>query len=338
MGLSHSKAHPRVTKVAPLQNKEEETPSACPVDSAFNRNLEEKSSYLLARLQDRNKALEGQLPPLRETWCGRYCAVSRAMYFDIPLEHGETSIIKRHPPRRLQKLEPIDLPRVITSETLLSQHEARTTHRAKELEKKMQTPGYTPGKRQYLHKMQMLEMNRNRQEKKSLHREARINQQKPRDHKAKKILQSIPRNDDRDLPTLLPDETLNRRSPALQGSFGPSKTEANITDHPRLVPAAPAGMGEASTLSRPRPGAFPALLLAAGQSQSPGTKLSPFPHSQCHPQGTVSHQGYCSSLLTVFLPQVFPFLHQPSVLMVLVTVPRPPARASPRGVAGPQPE
>lgn len=103
---------------------------------------------------------------------------------------------------------------------LLSQQEARTTHRAKELEKKMQTPGYTPGKRQYLHKMRMLEMNRNRQEaqaelKKSLHREARINQ-KPRDHKAKKILQSIPRNprnDDGDLPILLPDETLNRRSP-----------------------------------------------------------------------------------------------------------------------------
>ncbi|XP_041615686.1 uncharacterized protein CCDC198 isoform X1 [Vulpes lagopus] len=223
MGLRHSKAHPRVTRVAPLQNKEVETPSASPVDFALNQNLEEKSSYLFARLQDRNKALEGQLPPLRETWCGRYSAVPRAMYFDIPLEHGETSIIKRHPPRRLQKLEPIDLPQVITSEMLLSQQEARTTHRAKqELEKKMQTPGYTPGKRQYLHKMRMLEMNRNRQEaqaelKKSLHREARINQ-KPRDHKAKKILQSIPRNprnEDGDLPILLPDETLNRRSPAL---------------------------------------------------------------------------------------------------------------------------
>ncbi|KAM8948448.1 factor associated with metabolism and energy isoform 2-T2 [Lycaon pictus] len=220
MGLRHSKAHPRVTRVAPLQNKEVETPSASPVDFALNQNLEEKSSYLFARLQDRNKALEGQLPPLRETWCGRYSAVPRAMYFDIPLEHGETSIIKRHPPRRLQKLEPIDLPQVITSEMLLSQQEARTTHRAKELEKKMQTPGYTPRKRQYLHKMRMLEMNRNRQEaqaelKKSLHREARINQ-KPRDHKAKKILQSIPRNprnDDGDLPILLPDETLNRRSP-----------------------------------------------------------------------------------------------------------------------------
>ncbi|XP_047594872.1 uncharacterized protein CCDC198 isoform X3 [Lutra lutra] len=184
MGLSHSKAHRRVTKVAPLRDKEGEAPSASPMDLALNQNLEEKSSYLFARLQDPKKALEGQLPPLRETWCGRYSAVPRAMYFDIPLEHGETSIIKRHPPRRLQ-----------------------------ELEKKMQTPGYTPRKRQYLHKMRMLEMNRNRQEKKSLRREARSNKQKPRDHKAKKILQSVPRNDDRDLPTLLPNETLNRRSP-----------------------------------------------------------------------------------------------------------------------------
>lgn len=70
MGLSHSKAHPRVTKVAPLQNKEEEMPAG-PVDFAFSRNLEEKSTYSLARLQDRTKALQGQLPPLRETWYGR---------------------------------------------------------------------------------------------------------------------------------------------------------------------------------------------------------------------------------------------------------------------------
>uniref|UniRef100_A0A8C9AUT5 Coiled-coil domain containing 198 n=1 Tax=Prolemur simus TaxID=1328070 RepID=A0A8C9AUT5_PROSS len=215
MGLSHSKAHPRVTKVAPLQNKEEETPLAGPVDITFNQNLQEKSSYSLARLQDQKKALEGQLPPLRETRYGRYFAASRAMYFDIPLEQGETSIIKRHPPQRLQKLEPTDLPQVITSERLLSQRGAGTMRKAKELEKKMQTPMYTSGKRQYLHKMQMLEMNRKRQEaqmelKKSLHQEARINKQKLRDHKANKILQSIPRNNDHDLLTMLPDETLNR--------------------------------------------------------------------------------------------------------------------------------
>lgn len=218
MGLSHSKAHPRVTKVAPLQDKEEETPSAGLVDFAFTQNLEEKSSCSFSRLQDRNKALEGQLPPLRETWYGRYSAVlhvPRAMYFDIPLEQGETSIIKRHPPRRLQKLEPIDLPQVMTSERLLSQQEAARTQKAKELEKNMQIPTYPSGKRQYLHKMQMLEMNRKRQEvqvelKKSLHKEAKINKQRQRDHKTKKILQSIPRNDDGDSLISLPDETLNR--------------------------------------------------------------------------------------------------------------------------------
>ncbi|KAJ1078613.1 hypothetical protein K5549_000795 [Capra hircus] len=215
MGLSHSKSHPRVTKVVPLQNKEEETPLGGPVDFAFTQNLEENSLYSFARLQDRNKALEGQLPPLRETWYGRYSEGPRAMYFDFPLEQQETSIIKRHPPRRLQKLEPIDLPQVITSERLLNQQEARRTHKAKELEKKMQTLMYPSGKRQYLHKMQMLEMNRKRQEaqvelKESLHKEARTNKQKQRDHKAKKILQSIPRDDGGDFLTLLPDETLNR--------------------------------------------------------------------------------------------------------------------------------
>ncbi|XP_008064157.1 uncharacterized protein C14orf105 homolog isoform X2 [Carlito syrichta] len=215
MGLSHSKSHPRVTKVAPLQNKEEETPSTGPVDFAFYQNLEEKSSYSSARLQDQNKALEGQLPPLQETRYGRYSAASSPTYFDIPLERRETSIIKRHPPRRLQKLEPIDLPQVITSERFLSQREARTRHKAKELEKKMPILTYTSGKRQYLHKMQMLEMNRERQEaqmelKKSLHREARIHKQNLRDHNAKKILPSIPRNDDHDHLTILPDETLSK--------------------------------------------------------------------------------------------------------------------------------
>lgn len=204
-----------MTKVAPLQNKGEETPSPGPMDFAFSQNLEERSTYSLARLQDRNKALEGQLPPLRETWYGRYPAVPRDMYFDIPLEQGETSIIKRHPPRRLQKLEPIHLSQAVTPERFLSQREARTTRKAKhELEKKMQIPMYTSGKRQYLHKMQMLEMNRKRQEaqaelKKSLHREAKTNKEKLRDQTAKKILDSIPQNSDDDFLTVLPDETLN---------------------------------------------------------------------------------------------------------------------------------
>ncbi|XP_048218016.1 uncharacterized protein CCDC198 isoform X3 [Perognathus longimembris pacificus] len=114
----------------------------------------------------------------------------------------------------LMKLEAIDLPQVITSERLLSQQEARTRHSTKELEKKMPTSMYTSGKRQYLHKMKMLEMNRKRQEaqlelKKNLPREARNNQQKLRNHKTKKTLQSIPKNS---VLTILPDETMSRGS------------------------------------------------------------------------------------------------------------------------------
>ena len=82
MGLSHSKPHPRVTKVVPLQNKEEETPLAGPVDFAFTQNLEENSLYSFARLQDRNKALEGQLPPLRYAFDTFYFILAR-MHFRL---------------------------------------------------------------------------------------------------------------------------------------------------------------------------------------------------------------------------------------------------------------
>ncbi|XP_036055850.1 uncharacterized protein CCDC198 [Onychomys torridus] len=214
MGLGHSKPHHRVIKVTPLQSQEAETPSAGPVFYALNRNLEEKSSYPFSRLQGQKQALEGLLPPLRESWYGRHPAVSRPMYLDIPLKTEESSIIKRHPPRRIQKLEPIDLPQVITSERLLSQQEARTRHKAKELEKKMQLPMYTSGKRQYLHKMKMLEMNHKRQEAqmelKSLQSQARLDMQKLKDHNGNKITNSMPRSNHYDIITILPDETVNR--------------------------------------------------------------------------------------------------------------------------------
>ncbi|XP_031218304.1 uncharacterized protein CCDC198 isoform X2 [Mastomys coucha] len=215
MGLGHSKAHPRVIKVTPLQSQEAETPSTSPVFFALNRNLEEKSSYSFTRLQDQNRTLEGQLPPLRETWYGRLPAVSRAIYLDIPLKHEETSIIKRHPPRRIQKLEPIDLRQAITSEGLLYQQEAITKPNAKENEKKIQLPMYAPGKRQYLHKMKMLEMNRKRQEaqkelRKSLLSKAMLDMQKLKDHNGNKITQSKPRSNSYDILTMLPDENINR--------------------------------------------------------------------------------------------------------------------------------
>ncbi|XP_076401014.1 factor associated with metabolism and energy isoform X5 [Peromyscus maniculatus bairdii] len=181
MGLGRSKPHPRVIKVTPLQSQEAEIPSAGPVFYALNRNLEEKSSYPFSRLQGQKQALEGLLPPLRETWYGRHPAVSRPMYLDIPLKNEESSIIKRHPPRRIQKLEPIDLPQVITSERLLSQQEARTRHKAKAQMK--------------LH---------------SLQSKARLDMQKLKDHNGNKITESMPRSKHYDVVTILPDETVNR--------------------------------------------------------------------------------------------------------------------------------
>ncbi|XP_005085807.1 uncharacterized protein CCDC198 isoform X1 [Mesocricetus auratus] len=211
MGLGRSKPHPRVIKVTPLQ--EEETPLAGPVFYTLNRNLEEKSSYPFSRLQDQNQALEGQLPPLRETWYGRHRTVSRSMLLDIPLKHEETSIIKRHPPRRIQKLEPVDLPQVITSERLLRQQVPRTRHKAKELEKTLHLSMYTSGNRQYLHKMQMLEMNHKRHEAqmelmKSRHSIARLDMKKLKDHNGNKITQSMPRSNGCDFINTLPDETM----------------------------------------------------------------------------------------------------------------------------------
>ncbi|XP_050018369.1 factor associated with metabolism and energy isoform X3 [Alexandromys fortis] len=230
MGLGHSKHQSRVIKVTPLQSQEAETPSAGPVFYALNRNLEEKNSYPFSRLQDQNLALERQLPPLRETWYGRHPAVSRSMCLDIPLKHEESSIIKRHPPRRIQKLDPIDLPQVITSEQLLRQPEARTGHKAEqEPGKKMQLSMYTSGKRQYLHKMQMLERIHKRQEAQmelmnSLQSATRLDMQKQKDHNGDKITQSLPRNDSYDVITILPDETINRDP-------GSSQDEELLDDH-----------------------------------------------------------------------------------------------------------
>uniref|UniRef100_A0A8I5ZW21 Coiled-coil domain containing 198 n=2 Tax=Rattus norvegicus TaxID=10116 RepID=A0A8I5ZW21_RAT len=213
MGLGHSKTHPQVIKVTPLQSQEAKTPSTCPVFFALNRNLEEKSSYSFTRLQEQNRTLE-QLPPLRETWYGRLPAVSRAVYLDIPLKHEETSIIKRHPPRRIQKLEPIDLPQAITSERLLCQQKASTKPSPKENEK-IQLPLYTSGKRQYLHKMKMLEINHKRQEaqmelRRSLLSKAMRDMQKLKDHDGNKITQSKARSNGYEVLIIPPDENIYR--------------------------------------------------------------------------------------------------------------------------------
>ncbi|KAH1171543.1 uncharacterized protein CCDC198 isoform X1 [Mauremys mutica] len=223
MGLSYSRAHHKVTKVAPVQTREEVPTSPCTAAvCGFHSTLEERRLCSFAAMEERNPVFQRQLPPLRETLYGRCSTVPRPISFDIMMEKGETSIIKQHPPRRLQKLEPADLPQVIASEKLLRQQEGAAARKAKELEKRVQTAKYTSGRRQHLHKLQMLEMNRKREEmnhlqsqealKRSLHREEKTNKQKTRELKAKKVLETLQRNNCSEGEDLVPiehDQTFN---------------------------------------------------------------------------------------------------------------------------------
>nr|XP_033809414.1 uncharacterized protein CCDC198 isoform X2 [Geotrypetes seraphini] len=211
MGLGYSKTSHKITKVTPLQNRDVHV-SLHSANYGFNGNV--NTSLCSFETMDKRSAMfERQLPPLRETLHGRCPEVPRAISYDILLETGETSIIKRHPPRRLQKLNPAELSSVITSEMLLKKQEAVTARKTKELEMRVQTAKQTSGTRQHLLKKQMLELNRKRQEaelKRSLQREARISKHKMRELKAQKVREKAQKSNDEDeYLTMEHDETFN---------------------------------------------------------------------------------------------------------------------------------
>ncbi|XP_074852360.1 factor associated with metabolism and energy isoform X2 [Carettochelys insculpta] len=190
MGLSYSRAHHKVTKVAPAQTKEEAPTSPCTAGVyGFHGSLEERSFCSFAAMEERNPLFQRQLPPLRETRYGRCSTVPRPISFDIMLEKGETSIIKQHPPRRLQKLVPADLPPVIASEKLLSQQEGAAARKAK-----------------------MNHLQRQEELKRRLHREPKVSKQKPRELQAKEILGNLQQNNCSEGEDLVPiehDQTFN---------------------------------------------------------------------------------------------------------------------------------
>ncbi|OPJ90131.1 hypothetical protein AV530_002959 [Patagioenas fasciata monilis] len=85
MGLSSSKAHHKVTKVAPMHTGEDLPALVTPCQ-------------LLG--VPGQPSLRHELPPLRETWYGRSSA--GPLSFNMVPGKEETSIIKQHPPRRPQ--------------------------------------------------------------------------------------------------------------------------------------------------------------------------------------------------------------------------------------------
>ncbi|KFR05794.1 Uncharacterized protein C14orf105, partial [Nipponia nippon] len=205
MGLSSSKAHPKVTKVAPMHARED-----LPALAALHQlpgMLGEPSLHPPATAEWGKPTFHQQLPPLRETWYGR--ASAGPLSFNTVPEKGETSIIKQHPPRRPQRLEPAGPLQAIAPAKPWSQQEVAASPKPKALEKRGQSLRHLPGRRQHLHKLQMLDLTRRRREaeqKRNLHREAKINKQKIKEFSPKKVLDTLQRGDSAESRDLVPAE------------------------------------------------------------------------------------------------------------------------------------
>ncbi|PKU32051.1 hypothetical protein llap_17645 [Limosa lapponica baueri] len=135
--------------------------------------------------------------------------IPRPLSFNTVPEKGETSIIKQHPPRRPQRLEPAGPSQTITPAEPWSQQEVATSSKMKALEKRGQSLRHLPGRRQHLHKLQMLDLTRRRREaelKRNLHREAKINKQKMKEFSPKKVLDTLQRGDSPESRDLVPAE------------------------------------------------------------------------------------------------------------------------------------
>ncbi|KAF1470155.1 hypothetical protein FQV08_0013572, partial [Pygoscelis antarcticus] len=210
MGLSSSKTHPKVTKVAPMRAREDLPALAAPYRLPGVPG--EPSLHPPAVAEWGKSTFHQQLPPLRETWYGR--ASAGPLSFNTVPEKGETSIIKQHPPRRPQRLEPAGPPQAIAPAKPWSQQEVAAIPKPKALEKRGQSLRHLPGRRQHLHKLQMLDLTRRRREaelKRNLHREAKINKQKIKEFSPKKVLDTPQRGESAESRDLVPAEH-NQRS------------------------------------------------------------------------------------------------------------------------------
>ncbi|XP_010120579.1 PREDICTED: uncharacterized protein C14orf105 homolog, partial [Chlamydotis macqueenii] len=90
-----------------------------------------------------------------------------------------------------------------------SQQEVAASPKTKAPEKRGQSLRHLSGRRQHLHKLQMLDLTRRRQEaelKRNLHREAKINKQKIKEFSPKKVLDTLQRGDSAESQDLIPAE------------------------------------------------------------------------------------------------------------------------------------
>ncbi|KAM8921270.1 LOW QUALITY PROTEIN: factor associated with metabolism and energy [Pelodytes ibericus] len=215
MGLNTSKFHHKVTKVTPLQSKD------VYVSPSTSHDLHGLNSFsAFGRLEHKSPTWQGPLPPLRETLHVQGSTVPRPIPFVISRENGDTSsIIQKHPPRRLQRLEPIVLPTIMSAERVINKQETTGARQGKGLDTKTQAAKHCAARRQHLQNTQMRERNCQRAEmnhlqsqaelRRSLRREARIDQHKMREITKKVRENALKNNEDEDFLSVEHDETFN---------------------------------------------------------------------------------------------------------------------------------
>ncbi|XP_067847661.1 factor associated with metabolism and energy-like [Heptranchias perlo] len=210
MGSGSSKAHHKVIKVTPVPAEEAEAFPKLQRDGGSGCRGAGSSHWFVADgdrrkhgdLKETSTSRRTELPPLKETLFAGYGIgalpslrqVPRAISFDITLDDGETSIIKKHPPRRFQRLEPINSCTVITSEKLLEKQRAANARKGQAQEIHAEIAKQFSRRRQQIQKVQY-EKKQRQQEiihlkgqtelKRSLQQETRINKQKIKDLRVK---------------------------------------------------------------------------------------------------------------------------------------------------------
>ncbi|XP_009976301.1 PREDICTED: uncharacterized protein C14orf105 homolog, partial [Tauraco erythrolophus] len=107
------------------------------------------------------------------------------------------------------RLEPAGPLQAIAPAKPWSQQEVAASPKKKALEERGQSLRYLPGRRQHLHKLQMLDLTCRRREaelKRNLHREAKINKQNIKESSPKNVLDTLQRGDSAESQDLVPAE------------------------------------------------------------------------------------------------------------------------------------
>uniref|UniRef100_A0ABM5FC24 Factor associated with metabolism and energy isoform X2 n=1 Tax=Pogona vitticeps TaxID=103695 RepID=A0ABM5FC24_9SAUR len=232
MGLNASKTRRNVTKVAPMPNREE-GPPGCVAVYTFHSPLRETGPNSFASRMGRKPVLERHLPPLRETQHGRYPTEPRTVPPDLTTPGGETSIIKQHPPRRLQKLEPFILAKDVLPDkywSLQGTREGRTGCNTPQSKAAVFASDEDAGntKRVKSHLSMQAELKRRLQE------EARFNQPQTRDLNIPRTLgclQGDHGSDDEDLLGVAEDHQALNRNHADLRSRGHFKEHEPFESH-----------------------------------------------------------------------------------------------------------